>query len=223
MSVNETVGTSGDVKNLSRVVDGFDEAVWELHRVEIVVTGSVLTFGSHPALRGHLVGAGSRVLAEMPPNLENPVVGDRFGSLRNRVPKCGGEIDSAGELGDQRPVQHVAGAGGVDRLDLWDGEDAQLLADHRLDGLCAAAACQPRDSEAGEIVQGLVRCAAGEREVSRYDGHIEQRQQQFQARLPGAAIEHLDRCRVLSQQQRGVQQMPIMQHDIDIFEHLGAR
>jgi hypothetical protein len=90
-------------------------------------------------------------------------------------------------------------------------------------GVCAAAACQPWDSEAGEIVQGLVRCAAGKREVSRHDGHIEQRQQQFQARLPGAAIEHLNRCRVLGQQQRGLQQMPIMQHDIDIFEHLGAR
>ena len=59
--------SAAQAKDLGRTVRGFDEAVWERHRVEIVVTGSVLKFGSDPALCAYLVGTGSRVLAEASP------------------------------------------------------------------------------------------------------------------------------------------------------------
>ena len=54
-------------KDLGRRVEGFDQKVWEQHRIEIVVTGSIAKFGSDQALHAYLVGTGSRVLVEASP------------------------------------------------------------------------------------------------------------------------------------------------------------
>ncbi|MFC0600801.1 NADAR family protein [Streptomyces palmae] len=54
-------------KNAGRMVRGFDEAVWQAHRFELVVQGNVHKFGQHPQLRAYLLGTGSRVLVEASP------------------------------------------------------------------------------------------------------------------------------------------------------------
>ncbi|NLU80925.1 NADAR family protein [Micromonospora sp. HNM0581] len=54
-------------KTLGRQVAGFDQQVWEEHRYDIVVAGSVAKFGQHPALRTYLLGTGERVLVEASP------------------------------------------------------------------------------------------------------------------------------------------------------------
>ncbi|MFJ6836527.1 NADAR family protein [Streptomyces sp. NPDC091209] len=47
-------------KKAGRLVRGFDEAVWERERFEIVVEGSVHKFSAHPGLRAFLLGTGER-------------------------------------------------------------------------------------------------------------------------------------------------------------------
>ncbi|GIJ76723.1 hypothetical protein SAMN05443287_108237 [Micromonospora phaseoli] len=54
-------------KTLGRQVAGFDQQVWEQHRYDIVVAGSVAKFGQHPALHTYLLGTGERVLVEASP------------------------------------------------------------------------------------------------------------------------------------------------------------
>ncbi|MEH0982571.1 NADAR family protein [Micromonospora sp. CPCC 205556] len=54
-------------KTLGRQVRGFDEAVWEARRYDIVVAGSVAKFGQHDDLRAYLLGTGERVLVEASP------------------------------------------------------------------------------------------------------------------------------------------------------------
>ncbi|WP_405822721.1 NADAR family protein [Streptomyces sp. NBC_01390] len=54
-------------KKAGRLVRGFDEAVWERERFEIVVEGSVHKFAAHSDLRGFLLGTGERVLVEASP------------------------------------------------------------------------------------------------------------------------------------------------------------
>ncbi|WP_221353999.1 NADAR family protein [Streptomyces beigongshangae] len=54
-------------KKAGRLVQGFDEAVWERERFGIVVEGSVRKFASDEALRGFLLGTGERVLVEASP------------------------------------------------------------------------------------------------------------------------------------------------------------
>jgi ribA/ribD-fused uncharacterized protein len=58
----------GAAKAHGRTVRGFDEAVWERHRLDIVVFGSVAKFSSDDELRSYLVGTGERVLVEASPN-----------------------------------------------------------------------------------------------------------------------------------------------------------
>ncbi|KUJ64674.1 hypothetical protein ACZ90_59210 [Streptomyces albus subsp. albus] len=60
-------GHPQQAKSAGRTVRGFDEAVWQAHRFEVVVRGSVHKFGGHPALRAYLLGTGSRVLVEASP------------------------------------------------------------------------------------------------------------------------------------------------------------
>jgi len=48
-------------------VAGFDQQVWDQHRVPIVVAGNLAKFGQHPGLGGFLAGTGRRVLAEASP------------------------------------------------------------------------------------------------------------------------------------------------------------
>ncbi|MFS8202069.1 NADAR family protein [Streptomyces sp. CWNU-52B] len=54
-------------KKAGRLVRGFDEAVWERERFEIVVEGSVRKFASDDALSTFLLGTGERVLVEASP------------------------------------------------------------------------------------------------------------------------------------------------------------
>ncbi|MCB1515203.1 MAG: NADAR family protein [Hyphomicrobiaceae bacterium] len=58
----------GAAKALGREVSGFDDAVWEHHRFDIVVAGSTAKFAQNPALRTYLLETGSKVLVEAAPN-----------------------------------------------------------------------------------------------------------------------------------------------------------
>ena len=57
----------GDAKKLGRKVRDFDQATWEAHRFEIVVTGNVAKFGQNPGLHNFLLNTGDRVLVEASP------------------------------------------------------------------------------------------------------------------------------------------------------------
>ncbi|RLK59516.1 NADAR family protein [Actinokineospora cianjurensis] len=54
-------------KDLGRTVRGFDPELWEAHRYDIVLAGSVAKFGQNPDLRAYLLGTGQRVLVEASP------------------------------------------------------------------------------------------------------------------------------------------------------------
>ncbi|RFU83315.1 DUF1768 domain-containing protein [Streptomyces triticagri] len=54
-------------KKAGRLVRGFDEAVWERERYEVVVAGSVHKFSADDDLRAFLLGTGERVLVEASP------------------------------------------------------------------------------------------------------------------------------------------------------------
>lgn len=60
-------GHPKQAKAAGRTVRGFDQAVWERERFDLVVTGSVHKFGGHPELRDYLLGTGRRVLVEASP------------------------------------------------------------------------------------------------------------------------------------------------------------
>ncbi|MGW8380395.1 NADAR family protein [Streptomyces sp. ODS28] len=57
----------GQAKTEGRMVRGFDEAVWERERFELVVEGSTHKFDQHTELREFLLGTGDRVLVEASP------------------------------------------------------------------------------------------------------------------------------------------------------------
>jgi ribA/ribD-fused uncharacterized protein len=59
--------TPAEAKALGRLVQGFDDAVWEAARFEIVVAGSVHKFGARDDLRAYLLGTRGRVLVEASP------------------------------------------------------------------------------------------------------------------------------------------------------------
>ncbi|GHB48472.1 hypothetical protein GCM10010331_39700 [Streptomyces xanthochromogenes] len=54
-------------KRAGRLVRGFDDEVWRRERYGIVLAGSLHKFGQDEALRGYLLGTGSRVLVEASP------------------------------------------------------------------------------------------------------------------------------------------------------------
>jgi ribA/ribD-fused uncharacterized protein len=54
-------------KTLGGRVERFDQAVWNQHRYEIVVTGNLAKFGRHKQLRDYLLTTGERVLVEASP------------------------------------------------------------------------------------------------------------------------------------------------------------
>lgn len=62
-----TATKSAEAKDLGRTVKGFDEAIWNAKRYEIVVQGNIHKFGQHPALAEYLVNTGDRVLVEASP------------------------------------------------------------------------------------------------------------------------------------------------------------
>ncbi|MER6096944.1 NADAR family protein [Streptomyces sp. NPDC001728] len=59
--------TPAEAKNAGRLVRDFDDTVWRRERFRIVVEGSVHKFSSDEALRGYLLGTGTRVLVEASP------------------------------------------------------------------------------------------------------------------------------------------------------------
>ncbi|MEU9115831.1 NADAR family protein [Streptomyces sp. NPDC048483] len=54
-------------KDAGRKVRGFDEAVWQRHRFDLVVEGNLHKFGQDAALRAFLLGTHARVLVEASP------------------------------------------------------------------------------------------------------------------------------------------------------------
>src|SRR3981189_578092 len=62
-----TARSPAHAKALGRGVANFDDAVWEQHRWDIVVAGSVAKFGGDPELRDYLVATRRRVLVEASP------------------------------------------------------------------------------------------------------------------------------------------------------------
>jgi ribA/ribD-fused uncharacterized protein len=56
-----------EAKKLGRQVTGFDPAVWDAQKYELVVTGNYHKFSQHPALRDYLLTTGERVLVEASP------------------------------------------------------------------------------------------------------------------------------------------------------------
>ncbi|GAA5215006.1 NADAR family protein [Corallincola platygyrae] len=57
----------GEAKSLGREVRGFDEALWNKHRFNIVVEANLLKFSQNPELSQFLLGTGERVLVEASP------------------------------------------------------------------------------------------------------------------------------------------------------------
>ena len=60
-------GHPGEAKKLGRLVDGFDDEVWQRERWGIVVAASLAKFGQDQARRDYLVGTGRKVLVEASP------------------------------------------------------------------------------------------------------------------------------------------------------------
>jgi ribA/ribD-fused uncharacterized protein len=59
--------TPKQAKDLGQQVGNFDQATWDAHRTEIVVTGNVHKFRQHDDLRAFLLSTGDRVLVEASP------------------------------------------------------------------------------------------------------------------------------------------------------------
>ncbi|KAH9261014.1 hypothetical protein BASA81_000718 [Batrachochytrium salamandrivorans] len=65
-------------KDLGRLVRGFDERVWNQHRVDIVVQALRAKFGQNSAFKEYLVGTESKTLVEASPFApDNPKALDR--------------------------------------------------------------------------------------------------------------------------------------------------
>ena len=61
------VKTPKEAKTLGRNVQGFHEATWNEHRVDIVVTGNLAKFSQHAPLKQYLLSTGEKVLVEASP------------------------------------------------------------------------------------------------------------------------------------------------------------
>lgn len=57
----------GAVKTLGRQVRGFDQALWDAHRFDLVVAANMAKFSQHPDLGRYLAHTRSRVLVEASP------------------------------------------------------------------------------------------------------------------------------------------------------------
>jgi hypothetical protein len=60
-------GSPAEAKNLGRLVRGFDDAVWNAARFEVVVRAGVAKFGHEAGMRDYLLGTANRVLVEASP------------------------------------------------------------------------------------------------------------------------------------------------------------
>lgn len=62
-----------EAKKLGRAVRGYDEAVWQEKRLEIVKKGNFLKFSQNEELKAYLINTNSRILVEASP--EDPIWG----------------------------------------------------------------------------------------------------------------------------------------------------
>lgn len=60
-------GHPHEAKKLGGRVTGFDQRIWDEHRIPIVVAGNLAKFEADPVLRDYLTGTGGRVLVEASP------------------------------------------------------------------------------------------------------------------------------------------------------------
>jgi ribA/ribD-fused uncharacterized protein len=60
-------GSPAEAKQLGREVRGFDPAVWNARKSEVVAEGNMHKFSAHPALKAFLIATGNRVLVEASP------------------------------------------------------------------------------------------------------------------------------------------------------------
>ncbi|MCG5219308.1 NADAR family protein [Streptosporangium sp. KLBMP 9127] len=60
-------GHPGEAKKLGRAVRNFDATLWNAHRFDIVVRGTLAKFGQHPDLKQYLLTTRNRVLVEASP------------------------------------------------------------------------------------------------------------------------------------------------------------
>ncbi|MFI6481071.1 NADAR family protein [Nonomuraea sp. NPDC050663] len=60
-------GHPGEAKKLGRAVRGFDDALWQERRFDIVVRANLAKFGQNPELKEFLLGTAGRVLVEASP------------------------------------------------------------------------------------------------------------------------------------------------------------
>lgn len=87
--------TPAEAKIAGRLVQGFDEAVWNEARFALVTEGSTHKFASDPALRAFLVGTGERVLVEASPL--DRIWGSVWpGTMSGSVIREGGGVEPAG-------------------------------------------------------------------------------------------------------------------------------
>ena len=56
-----------DYKKLGRKIRGFDQAIWDARKYEIVVEGNKAKFGQNPELKEFLLSTGDAILAEASP------------------------------------------------------------------------------------------------------------------------------------------------------------
>ena len=60
-------GNPRDYKKLGRKIKGFDPAVWDSKKFEIVVEGNKAKFGQNPELKDYLLSTGDAILVEASP------------------------------------------------------------------------------------------------------------------------------------------------------------
>ena len=71
-SATKIVRTSDpkEQKALGRLVKGFNDAVWNQHKLDIMVKGLVLKFGQNESLKKQLLATGDKILVEGSPMIK---------------------------------------------------------------------------------------------------------------------------------------------------------
>lgn len=62
-----TTSNPGSAKALGREVKGFDQSIWEQHRMDIVIRANIAKFSQNEELGKFLISTGNRVLVEASP------------------------------------------------------------------------------------------------------------------------------------------------------------
>lgn len=75
------------IKGFGRLVSGFDSAVWDEHKGNIVVQGNILKFSQNPELKEYLLGTVDKILVEASPYDKVWGIGMKKGSVGICDPK----------------------------------------------------------------------------------------------------------------------------------------